>query len=527
MSVNHQATTELEHVISGQRFGAVIFNLDGVVTRINEVHAAAWKQLFDTFMLERTAHVGENLNPFHINLDYRRYIEGRPRHLGVTHFLSSRHIELPMGEPGEPASGRTICGLANRKKQIFRGFIEEQGVQVYGCAIALIHRLRSEGFKTAFVSASAHCDMILDKAGIGELFDDQIDGIEAKRLELDGKPDPYVLLEVVRRLEMEPEDAIVIEDSVVGVTAGSRGRFGQVIGIDDGDQSEWMLEHGADYVLQDLCRVHVEGKTDDEGFSPPVLTDMSLITNQVAGKQPVLFLDYGGTLTPTISEPEDAELSKKMRRALRKAARLMPVTIVSGRDVEELCRLVGLPELTYAGSHGLEIRGPDMDLVLPDGLDVLDDLDKGMDELTLRLSEIPGIGIERKRFAIVVHYRKKDTLNAAYAEAAVEEVQMHLPKLRKTGGKEVFELLPDIDWDKGRAVNWLLAEMGLEGPDKMPLYFGDDITDEDAFRSVRGVGLGILVTDRPQPSMATYRVNDSGKVLSLLLHLTSEFKHDH
>ena len=124
-----------------------------------------------------------------------------------------------------------------------------------------------------------------------------------------------------------------------------------------------------------------------------------------------------------------------------------------------------------------------------------------------------------RRFAIVVHYKKADIVNAAYAEAAVEQVQRQLQNLRKTGGKEVFELLPNIDWDKGRAVNWLLAELGLDGPDQFPLYFGDDVTDEDAFRSVRGVGIGVLVANRPQPSMATYRVSDSRKVLAILQHL--------
>ena len=148
-----------------------------------------------------------------------------------------------------------------------------------------------------------------------------------------------------------------------------------------------------------------------------------------------------------------------------------------------------------------------------------------MAELTSQLAGFPGVRIERKRFAIVVHYEKKDTINAAYVEAIVEQVQRGLPRLRKTGGKEVFELLPNIDWDKGRAVKWLLAELGLDGPDTLPLYVGDDMTDEDAFRSLRGVGIGILVTKHPQPSVATYRVGDADDVLELLNHLIQILKH--
>ena len=286
-----------------------------------------------------------------------------------------------------------------------------------------------------------------------------------------------------------------------------------------------MLEHGADYVLEDLCRLHIDGTSEDDAASPPVLAEMEMISNQLTDKQPALFLDYGGTLTPNIHKPKDAELSKKVRRALQKAAQLMPVTIVSGRDVEELRDRVGLPELIYAGSHGLEIQGQDLHLELPDGIDILDDLDKAMAELANQLAGFPGVRIERKRFAIVVHYEKKDAINAAYVEAIVEQVQRNLPRLRKTGGKEVFELLPNIDWDKGRAVKWLLAELGLDGADTLPLYIGDDVTDEDAFRNLRGAGgIGILVSKRPQPSVATYRVGDSDDVLELLNHLVQVLK---
>jgi trehalose-phosphatase len=238
----------------------------------------------------------------------------------------------------------------------------------------------------------------------------------------------------------------------------------------------------------------------------------------------MLFLDYGGTLTPANQKPENAELSKKMRRALRKVAKLMPVTIVSGRDVQELRDRIDLPEVIYAGSHGLEILGPDLHLELPEGIDVREDLDRATAELSRVLAGFPGVSIERKRFAIVVHYKKRDMLDTAHLEATIEQVQMQLPRLRNIGGKEVFELLPNIDWHKGRAVKWLLAEMGLDGPDSLPLYFGDDVTDEDAFRSLRGAGIGILVAKRPQPSTATYRVGNSDDVLKFLNHLIHALK---
>ena len=527
MTLNDQATPDLVPVISRAKFGAVIFNLDGVVTDINEINRDAWKQLFDDYLLERKAQEGEDLSPFNIDYDYRRYVEGRPRYQGVKNFLSNRHIELPLGEPQDPTHYETVYGLGNRKKRILNELLGHRSVQVYGCAIALIHRLRNEGFKTAIVSASMECEMILRNSELNDEFDVRIDGEEAERLDLGSKPDPYVLWEVAHRLAMEPEQIIVIEDSVVGVTASSRGRFGLTIGIDDGEQQQLMLEHGADYVLRDLCRLHVAGTSEDDESSPPILADMDLISNQLADKRPVLFLNYGGTLAPTDQKPENTELSKKVRRALHKVAKLMPVTIVSGRDAEELRKQVDLPELIYAGSHGLEILGPDLHLELPEGINVREDLDKAMAELSRLLGEFPGVRIERKRFAIVVHYEHRNMLDTAYLEATIEQVQMQLPRLRNIGGKEVFELLPNIDWNKGRAVEWLLAEMGLDGPEQLPLYIGDDVTDEDAFRSLRGAGIGILVAKHRQPSMATYRIGDSDDVLKLLDHLTHVLKHRH
>jgi len=507
-----------ELMISRDDFDSVIFNLDGVVTRTNKVHAAAWKQTFDSYLLERNAKEGEDLRPFHIDLDYRHYLDGKPRDVGIKRFLLSRHIELTMGDSENPADTITIRNLGHRKNLIFDAIIEQEGIEVYGCAIALIHRLRKAGIKTAVVSASKRCDMVLEQAAIQDLFDAKIDALEAERLDLDGKPDPSVILELARRLGIDPQRSVAIEDSVIGVTACSRGHFGLIIGIDDGDRRELMMEHGADYVLNDLCSVHVHGTADDD-LLPTDLADMSLISKQLAGKHPVLFLGYGGTLAPVADQLEDVRVSKKTRRILREAAHLMPLTIVSGRDVEDIRMRVGLKKLFYAGSHGLDILGPDMHLELPEGAEALEDLDRAMEVLVRQFVDIPGVSIGRKRFAIVVHYRQDDVDNADQVAAAMKQVQTLLPRLKLTGGKEVLELLPDIDWDKGRAMEWLLSELGLDGPDELPIYVGDDVTDEAAFLKLRGKGIGILVADKPQPSAATYRVKDSREVLDLLKYL--------
>jgi len=511
---------ESELTISREKIGAAIFNLDGVVTRITDLHIGAWKDVFDAYLHERSCREGEDYRPFDVDHDYYRYFDGRPRSQAIKHFLIARHIDLPRGEPDDAPDRETIYGIGNRKLPIFDRIVEERGVEVYGCAIALIHRLRKAGIKTAVISASMHCDIILERAEIADLFDARVDGREAERLDLDSKPDPDTFLEAARRLNVEPSRTAVFEDTLVGITAGVRGRFGLVVGVDRGGQERKLRDQGAAYVLTDLCRVAVEGMDAGDGQASPVLVvKFESISNRLADKRPAIFLDYGGTLAPVADRPEDARLSDPMRALLGEVARVTTVVVVSGRSLDDVIDLVGLPEIIYAGSHGLEIQGPTLDLELPGGVGVLDELEKAAAELATLLEQVPGVRLERKRFTIVIHVRQLRGQDRSAVVAAIEQIEARYQRLHRTGGKDVIELLPDIDWDKGRAVAWLLSELGLEGPDVVPIYIGDDVTDEDAFKVVRGRGLGILVSDRPQPSAADYRLKDTAEVAALLRHL--------
>lgn len=510
--------SEQQSSLSRAQLDAALFDLDGVVTRTAEVHAAAWKRLFDEFLNARSARAGEDLTPFDAVRDYRRHVDGRPRYQGVKHFLYARHIALPMGEPEDPPERETVCGLGNRKNDIFRRLLEEDGVAVYDCAIDLIRRLRQAGIKTAVVSASKNCDLILAQAGISDLFDAKVDGVEAERLDLDGKPDPDTFLEAAKRLGVEPSRAAVLEDAVAGVTAGARGHFGLVIGVDRSGQRQALAERGAALVVDDLCDVGVAGADGDA--TPPPLGEFTVLSHHLRGKRPALFLDYDGTLTPIVARAEDARLSAAMRAILQRTAAVMPVAIISGRDLRDVRELVGLAELTYAGSHGFDIAGPDLRLEHPAGLAALDALDEATAALGEALRPIAGARLERKRFAVAVHHRLVGEGDTSRVEAAVRSVQARLPGLRLTGGKKVLELRPDIDWDKGRAVLWLLEEMGLGEADVLPLYLGDDATDEDAFRALSGRGLGILIAEGPQQSAADYRLHDPEAVAALLERLT-------
>lgn len=504
---------------SRTRLDAVLFDLDGVVTRTARLHAAAWKDLFDAYLRERAPHEGEDHSPFDAQRDYRRYVDGRPRVKGVKHFLAARGIDLPMGDPADPPERETLWGLGNRKNQRFRAALSAQGVERYDCAVDLLHRLRETGFRTAVVSASKNCDLILAQAGLADLFDARVDGVEAERLELAGKPDPDTFLEAAARLHCEPARTAVLEDAVAGVRAARRGAFGLVVGVDRGGAQEALLEAGADMVATDLCAVVVSAEAAEP---PPLLTAPERLLRRLAERRPALFLDYDGTLTPIVERPEDARLAPAMRAALRAAAEVMPVAVISGRDLEDVQALVDLPGVIYAGSHGFDIRGPDIALEQPEGVDALDDLARAADALEARLADIAGAQVERKRFAVAVHYRRVAGDRVAQVEDAVAAAAERAPKLRRTGGKQVFELRPDIDWDKGRAVTWLLGKLQLDGPDVLPLYIGDDDTDEDAFRALAGRGgIGILVASQDQPSAAAWRLADPDAVRELLMRLTA------
>jgi len=504
--------------LSRQHIDAVLFDLDGVVTRTADIHAAAWKQLFDDYLSTREAQSGEDHSPFDLQHDYRQYVDGRPRISGVETFLSARGIQLPEGDSDDPPDRETLNGLGNRKNQMFRDMLRQHGVKVYDCAIALAHRLRQAGFGTAVVTASKNCGLILEQAGLDELFDVRVDGVVAAELGLPGKPEPDTFVEAARRLGVEPGRAAVLEDAVAGVAAASRGQFGLSIGVDRGGQREALYEHGADLVFADLCHIRVES---DQTTEPPLLTDMTEVSARLTDKRPALFLDYDGTLTPIVERPQDARLSESMRRALREAAEVISTAIVSGRDLEDVRDLVGLSEMIYAGSHGFDIRGPNLRFELPEGVDALDDLQQAAEALNDLLGSVAGARVERKRFAVAVHFRQVADADLDKVDEAMQQVQHQVPDLRRTGGKKIYELRPDIDWDKGRAVRWLLDKLDLASPDVLPIYIGDDETDEDAFRALADRdGIGILVAEESQPSAATYRLRTSDDVETFLRHLT-------
>jgi len=234
---------------------ALLFDLDGVLTKTAVVHDKAWKRTFDAFFAERAEAHAEAFVPFDPDAEYNQYVDGKPRYDGVRSCLEARGIELPEGDPGDPPDAETVCGLGNRKNELVLKLIEAEGVEPYAGSVRFVEAARAAGLRRAVVSSSANCQEVLEAAGIAGLFEARVDGIVADRRHLRGKPAPDTFLAGAAALGVEPAAACVFEDAVAGVEAGAAGHFGHVVGVDRVHHAAALRAHGADVVVADLAEL--------------------------------------------------------------------------------------------------------------------------------------------------------------------------------------------------------------------------------------------------------------------------------
>ncbi len=242
-------------------FKAVIFDLDGVITKTAVLHALAWEKMFNHFLIERNKQLNQNI-PLYIHpTDYLNYVDGRPRYEGVEQFLQSRNIDLPFGKMEDDISKQTICGLGNAKNHMFHELLQQKGVEVYPATLDFIHQLESLSIKLAVASSSKNCKQILEKVGLSSYFPTRVDGVYLAEHGLKGKPCPDIFLTAAQYLNVNPMDAIVVEDAASGVEAAKNGGFGLVIGLAREDNQEDLIYHGADIVVSDLSEISMNDIT--------------------------------------------------------------------------------------------------------------------------------------------------------------------------------------------------------------------------------------------------------------------------
>ncbi|KAI4324901.1 hypothetical protein MLD38_030344 [Melastoma candidum] len=271
---------------------------------------------------------------------------------------------------------------------------------------------------------------------------------------------------------------------------------------------------------------------------PSALLSFEQFASFTEGKRITLFLDYDGTLSPIVDNPDCAFMTDPMRASVRMAAKCFPTAIISGRSRDKVFEFVQLTELYYAGSHGMDIIGPVRDSS-EDGLDLIRSNDKQdkeeslfqpasrflkmIEEVSVLLVEttkgIAGVKVESNKFCVSVHYRNVDVDEWGEVGSLVSRIVENYSHLRLTHGRKVLEVRPVIDWDKGKAVTFILESLGLDKcDDVLPIYIGDDRTDEDAFKILREDkrGCGIIVSSAPKESNAYYSLRDPSEVMEFL-----------
>ncbi|CAO2210877.1 unnamed protein product [Urochloa humidicola] len=266
---------------------------------------------------------------------------------------------------------------------------------------------------------------------------------------------------------------------------------------------------------------------------PSALGKFEQVVAASKGKQIVVFLDYDGTLSPIVDDPDAAYMSDTMRRAVRSVAKHFPTAIVSGRCRDKVFEFVKLAELYYAGSHGMDIKGPAKasrhtkaakarGVLFQPASQFLPMIEQVHESLVEKTKSIPGAKVENNKFCVSVHFRCVDEKSWSALADMVKSVLREYPKLKLTQGRMVLEVRPSIKWDKGKALEFLLESLGFaDCADVLPVYIGDDRTDEDAFKVLRsrGNGVGILVSKHPKDTSASYSLQEPAEVMEFLLRL--------
>ena len=361
------------------------------------------------------------------------------------------------------------------------------------------------------------------------LFDlgDQRDAAVEARLRDAGvridRSDATALVESANRLAVPPGRCAVVASTEAGVTAARAAGFALVIAID----STGALDcPGADTVVSDVREIDV--RTGDRRMSelPDGLQALDLTTE----RQPAVFYDFDGTLSEIVEDPDSARLVDGAADALTSLSAACPVAILSGRDLADVRERIGLPGLWYAGSHGFELTGPDgTHHQNSEAAASIPVLTGAAADLADELGHTPGVVVEHKRFGVAVHYRNAARDRVGEVAAAVRTAGQRTA-LRVTTGREVIELRPNIDWDKGKTLHWVLdyiRDNEGAGP-LLPIYLGDDITDEDAFDAVDDDGIAILVRhsdDGDRATAARYALDDPDRVREFTERLAHQLAH--
>lgn len=489
-----------KQIINPELYDAVLFDLDGVVTRTADTHAAAWKKLFDEYLKKKSGI--DSYMPFDLKDDYIRYVDGKPRYKGVKDFIASRNIDLPHGSLSDTPDMETICGLGNRKNQIFSDLLRQEGVKVYESTVDLIEQLRKNGFKTAIVSSSKNCLQVLRAADIEALFDARVDGVVSEKLGLTGKPEPDIFLEAARRVNADVNRCVVVEDALSGVEAGEKGDFGMVIGVNRADQAKALKQKGAHLVVSDLCEIKAGVLVKN---LPHALKSFGKIMAMIGAKEIVIFLDYDSILAYMTPLPEDAAFYRDIEKLLTRLADQCTVIIASQRRLEYVKKQINIDSIYYADSDGYEIKGPEGFLIKLDEPEPDMNLNKGktlvwiLEKLNL---------VSQNIFPIYLGDNLKDgdafeaVAQNGLGIVAGDGLHSSGASFRVDSPKQIGEFLLRLSPDLDRGTSW------------SQIYIGFDPEDEGRREALCALGNGYFVTRGAAPEARSDDVHYPGTYLA-------------
>ena len=490
----------------------IIFDMDGVVTQTATVHFKAWKTAIMAFL--------EKLNENDIvftEQDYFHYLDGMPRQEGLAHYLHSKSQLFPKIKTLYQNLERCIEVIGTEKNTLFCELIATESVRPFPDTLEFIDFLLTNNYQIALITSSKNCAAILGSAGIEHIFPIIVDGLTTESLNIPGKPNPGIFLEAAKRMGLKPQECLVVEDALAGVAAAKAGNFGGVIALDRHQKLRAdFSDLNPDYLLPDLSRKQFPLYEFLKAPPKPQTGFQALnLINELLEKQYhlLIFSDFDGTLTPIVNTPSQAILSSSMRGCLNELNSNFPVIIVSGRALHDLKERIHLATLSYAGNHGLEFKS-----MIPElssycfGEEYKKIMSQVEDDLQRLLNEVPGCIIENKQLTLSIHYRLVDSSFHPFIKEAVGNILNKYPQLDDFCGKKVFELRPRIKWNKGYAAHFIFNHFRQTYPHTVPIYLGDDTSDEDAFAAFNCNGITIKVTAELSTTAAHYFLESPGEV---------------
>jgi alpha,alpha-trehalase len=402
-------------------------------------------------------------------------------------------------------------------------------VRIDAGTMGFARKLQEAGVRTGGYSTGADYKEFLAADGIDDLFPVLVDGGVDSPSGRPGTVNPAVLLEAARQLDVRPDRCVVVAASEAGVTAARDGGFASVVGVDRTQNADELRRSGADATVTDLAQVTVRRGDRRMSALPDALQAYGQIAAVVGARRPAVLLDFDGTLSAIVDDPDAATLVEGVADALQMLATHCDVAVLSGRDLIDIRSRIGLSGIWYAGSHGFELTAPDGTHHQNEiAASVLAVLEHAAAELRDRFAHVRGVRVEHKRFAVAVHYRNAAPGAVREVTATVQTIGQR-SGLRFVYGRKVVELRPDIAWDNGKMLQWMLHQIDGSGP-VLAIYIGDDLTDEDAFDAVRHDGIGIISRhgeDGDRPTAARFALDGPAAVREFIERLAREITAEH